>query len=71
MLAEEAGRVAGQELAALGFNLLLGPSADVVQVPQPYTAGDLGTRVFGGEPFWVSQMTVAYVRGVHEGSGGI
>jgi beta-N-acetylhexosaminidase len=69
-LAQEAGRVAGQELTALGFNLLLGPSADVVQVPQPYTAGDMGTRVFGGEPFWVSQMTAAYVRGVHEGSEG-
>jgi beta-N-acetylhexosaminidase len=69
-LAGEAGRIAGQELAALGFNLLLGPSADVVQIPQPYTAGDMGTRVFGGEPFWVSQMTAAYVRGVHEGSEG-
>lgn len=69
-LAEATGAVVGQELSALGFNLLIGPSADVMEVPQPFAAGDLGTRVFGGEPFWVSRMTAAYVRGVHQGSSG-
>src|SRR5574341_230997 len=64
-LAERTGTVVGQELSALGINLLLGPSADVVELPQPSTTGDLGTWVYGGEPFWVSQMTAAYVRGVH------
>ncbi len=68
-LAEQAGKVLGQELGALGVNMLLGPSADVVEIPQPFTGGDVGTEVFGGEPFWVSQMTAAYVKGVHEGSG--
>lgn len=69
-LAEATGRIVGQELSALGINMLLGPSADVVEMPQPFTAGDLGTRVFGGEPFWVAQMIAAYVAGVHEGSNG-
>ncbi len=68
--AQETGQIIGQELSALGINLLLGPPADVVEIPQPFTAGDLGTRVFGGEPFWVSEMTAAYVQGVHEGSRG-
>ncbi len=69
-LAESTGEVVGAEIRALGINLLLGPSADVVEVPQPFTAGDMGARVFGGEPFWVSQMIAAYVRGVHRGSEG-
>ncbi len=69
-LAEASGQVAGQDLSSLGINLLIGPSADVVEIPQPLTSGDLGTSVFGGEPFWVSRMTSAYVRGIHEGSLG-
>ncbi len=69
-LAEATGNIVGKELSALGFNLLLGPPADVVEIPQPFAAGDLGTRVFGGEPFWVAQMTAAYVAGVHQGSNG-
>lgn len=68
--AEAVGVVVGAELSALGINLLLGPPADVVEIPQPFTTGDLGTRVFGGESFWVSQMTAAYVQGVHVGSEG-
>ncbi len=64
------GQVVGGELEALGINLLLGPSADVVEEPQPLAPGDMGTRVFGGEPFWVSRMTAAYVSGVHSGSDG-
>ena len=68
--AESTGQVVGTELEALGINLLLGPPSDVVLTPHPFTSGDLGTREFGGEPFWVSKMTAAYVRGVHEGSNG-
>lgn len=68
--AEAVGQVVGDELSALGFNLVLGPSADVLGTPQPFTTGDLGTRAFGGEPYWVSQMTTAYVRGIHVGSDG-
>jgi len=69
-LANEAGSAVGHDLSALGVNVLLGPSADVVEVPQPFVSGDLGTQVFGGEPFWVSKMTVAYILGAHTGSNG-
>jgi beta-N-acetylhexosaminidase len=66
--AEAVGRITGQELRALGVNLLLGPALDVLETPRPDGA-DLGTRVFGGDPFWVGQMGQAYIRGVHGGSG--
>lgn len=68
-LAEEAGKVRGRELAALGFNLLIGPSMDVLE--EPSIAGeDLGNRVFGGDPFWVGSMGQGYISGLHTGSGG-
>jgi beta-N-acetylhexosaminidase len=65
--AEQVAEVRGRELAALGFNLYLGPSLDVLESPSP-AGGDLGTRVFGGDPFWVGEMGRAYVKGLHEGS---
>ncbi|MDW8226554.1 MAG: glycoside hydrolase family 3 N-terminal domain-containing protein [Anaerolineales bacterium] len=67
-LAEKVGRVAGEELSRLGFNLLFGPSLDVLEVPEIAARNGLGTDVFGGDPFWVSQMGRAYVRGLHLGS---
>ncbi len=67
-LAEQAGAVAGQELSALGFNLFIGPSLDVLDQPSSNSSGDLGTRVFGGDPFWVGEMGRAYIRGLHIGS---
>ncbi len=69
-LAEQAGSVLGSELSALGFNLLLGPSLDVVEAPNPSAQTDLGTRVFGGDPFWVGEMGSAYIAGLHSGSNG-
>ena len=69
-LAERVGFVAGQELSALGLNLLLGPSLDVLDNPSPESLGDLGVRTFGGDAYWVGQMGSAYVRGVHQGSAG-
>ncbi|HNB50506.1 MAG TPA: glycoside hydrolase family 3 N-terminal domain-containing protein, partial [Anaerolineales bacterium] len=69
-LAEQVGAVAGQELSALGFNLLLGPSLDVLEDPNPESSGDLGVRTFGGDSYWVGQMGSAYIRGVHTGSAG-
>ena len=66
--ARNIGRIVGQELAAVGVNMLLGPSLDVLVKPRPAGRGDLGTRTFGGDPFWVSQMGQAYIAGVHEGS---
>lgn len=68
--AEQVGEIVGQELGAMGVNLLLGPDVDVVEIPQPLASGELGTRVFGGEPYWASQMASAYVSGAHVGSEG-
>jgi beta-N-acetylhexosaminidase len=64
------GQIVGQELSAVGVNLLLGPSLDVLKTPRPGQSGDLGTRVFGGDPYWVGRMGQAYIRGVHVGSDG-
>lgn len=68
--AEAVGQIVGKELRAMGINMLLGPSLDVVETPRPHGSGDLGVRVFGGEPFWVGQMGKAYIRGVHTGAEG-
>lgn len=67
-LAEDVGQVVGRELAALGINLLLGPALDVLESPDPESPGDLGTRSFGGDPYWVGLMGQAYTAGVHSGS---
>jgi beta-N-acetylhexosaminidase len=69
-LAEDIGEIAGRELAAIGVNMLFGPSLDVLEDPKPGAASDLGVRTFGGDPYWVGLMGRAYTRGVHQGSGG-
>jgi beta-N-acetylhexosaminidase len=69
-LALDVGRVLGSELNALGINLLLGPSLDVLESPHLEGSGDLGIRTFGGDPYWVGEMGRAYISGVHEGSNG-
>lgn len=66
--AEQAGELLGEELSALGFNLLMGPSLDMLENPQLSRPGDLGVRSFGGDPYWVGEMGQAYVTGVHTGS---
>ncbi|GAB4424113.1 MAG: hypothetical protein Kow0031_02950 [Anaerolineae bacterium] len=68
--AESIGQMVGQELSAMGINMLLGPNLDVLNDPRPTGRGDIGIRVFGGDPYWVGQMGRAYIRGVHAGSGG-
>jgi beta-N-acetylhexosaminidase len=67
-LANKVGSVMGQELSALGVNMYFGPSLDVVDAPNPTANGDLGSSVFGGDPYWVSQMGSAYISGLHSGS---
>lgn len=67
--AERVGEVRGRELSALGFNFFIGPSLDVVEIPS-MLGGDLGTRVFGGDPFWVGEMGRSYVAGLHQGGDG-
>jgi beta-N-acetylhexosaminidase len=66
--AMQVGSILGSELSAIGFNLYLGPSLDVLEFPNPSARSDLGTRVFGGDPFWVGEMGQAYISGLHEGS---
>jgi beta-N-acetylhexosaminidase len=68
-LASEVGSVLGSELSALGFNLLIGPSLDVLENPRQQGTGDLGVRTFGGDPYWVGEMGRALVSGIHSGSG--
>jgi beta-N-acetylhexosaminidase len=67
-LANKVGSVMGQELSALGVNMYFGPSLDVVDSPNPFANGDLGSSIFGGDPYWVSQMGNAYISGLHAGS---
>ncbi len=67
-LARQVGEVLGRELRALGFNLLFGPSLDVLEDPSPERSGDLGVRSFGGDPYWVGLLGQAMVAGLHAGS---
>ena len=67
-IAQEVGALVGRELSALGINLLLGPSLDVVDSKNIVAADYAGTQSFGGDPFWVGEMGKAYVEGVHKGS---
>jgi len=67
-LAEQTGQLMGRELAALGFNLYLGLSLDVLNLPNPAVNTDLSTRVFGGDPYWTGEMGRAFVSGLHAGS---
>ena len=68
--AQAVGVIVGRELAAVGVNMLLGPSLDVLERPRPGGEGDMGTRSFGGDPYWVGRLGQAYIQGVHEGSEG-
>lgn len=68
--AEEIGTILGRELSALGVNVVLGPSLDVLEDPDPDRLSDLGVRTFGGDPYWVGLMGRAYTRGLHDGSDG-
>jgi beta-N-acetylhexosaminidase len=64
------GLIAGTELSSLGINFLFGPSLDVLENPTSDDGADLGSRTFGGDPYWVGLMGQSYIEGVHEGSDG-
>lgn len=66
--AQMVGEVLGKELHFLGFNLYLGPLLDVLDLPYVEGGDDLGTRTFGGDPYWVGELGKAYISGVHQGS---
>lgn len=68
--AQQVGQVVGHDLALLGVNMLFGPSLDVLDNPRLDRGNTLGTRTFGGHPYWVGEMGQAYIRGVHQGSQG-
>ncbi len=65
--AQLTGQIVGQELSAMGINMLFGPSLDVVAL-QSGGSDLLGVQTFGGEPYWVGKMGASYIQGVHEGS---
>ena len=67
-MAEEVGATLGSELQAVGINLLLGPSVDVLDTINKDNPGDLGARTFGGDPYWVGKMGQAFIQGLHQGS---
>ena len=67
-LALQAGTVLGRELAALGFNLYLGPSLDVVDSNSANSAALNGTQSFGGDPYWVGKLGESFISGLHQGS---
>ncbi len=69
-MAQDIGAIMGQELSALGFNLFLGPSLNVVDTSSLETAGYSGTQTFGGDPYWVGELGKAYTNGLYSGSEG-
>jgi beta-N-acetylhexosaminidase len=69
-IAFQAGSTLGRELEALGINLLIGPSLDILEDTRGSQSDDIGVQSFGGDPFWVSQMGQSFVAGVHDGSAG-
>lgn len=60
-LAEQAGRVLGKELLAMGFNMNFAPSLDVNINPRNPV---IGTRSFGEDPEWVARLGAAMIRGL-------
>jgi beta-N-acetylhexosaminidase len=62
------GKIMGDELQALGFNMIIGPSLDVLDIVNSDVSKNLGSRVFGGDPFWTGEFGQAYIQGLHEGS---
>lgn len=69
-LAVEVGTGIGQELSAMGVNLFLGPALDVVDSKDLVAANYANTQSFGGDPYWVGELSKAYVEGIHLGSQG-
>ncbi|MBN1201550.1 MAG: glycoside hydrolase family 3 C-terminal domain-containing protein [Anaerolineae bacterium] len=60
-LAEQAGRVLGRELLALGLNMDFAPSLDVNLNPASQA---VGVRSFGADPLLVAKLGTAMIRGI-------
>ena len=67
-LARQAGAVLGDELSALGVNLVITSALDVRGSQEMGGSAALGTRSFGGNPYWNARLGTAYVQGIHQGS---
>jgi len=59
-LIQAVGKAIGAETRAKGFDVILAPCINIARVP----VGGRTFEAFGEEPFLVSRMTVAYVKGV-------
>ncbi len=66
-LARSVGQIVGAELQAVGVNLLLGPSLDVLEQARRDSVGGEGIYTFGSDAYWVGEMGRAYIEGVHLG----
>lgn len=67
-LARQAGAVLGNELSALGVNLVMTSALDVLGPQDMGGSAALGTQSFGGNPYWNARLGAAYVQGIHQGS---
>lgn len=68
--AQALGTILGQELAAVGINMLLGPSLDVLGPDGRQPSGVRATSTYGGDSWWVAENGGAFIRGVADGSSG-
>jgi beta-N-acetylhexosaminidase len=62
-LAERAGKAIAGELKAVGINMDFAPVLDVSNNPLNLV---IGTRSFGGDPFLVADLGVAFIKGMQE-----
>ena len=68
--AQALGTILGQELAAVGINMLLGPSLDVLDPPGRQPSGIRATATYGSDSWWVAENGAAFIQGVADGSNG-
>lgn len=61
-LAYDVGSTIGSDLSGLGFNVDFAPVADV----NLNSGNELGSRIFSSDPYVVSDMTAAVVRGLQD-----
>ncbi len=62
------GTILGQELQAVGINLLLGPDLDIMNQTPPLPAGLSATATFGSDSWWAGQNGQAFIQGAQDGS---
>ena len=67
-LAYQYGQTIGETFSSLGFNLYDGFSLDMLVDPTAMNETLIGTRSFGGNPAWVSQLGIQVVSGIKQAS---